>query len=285
MADETKFDGLFINAVQHSGGIEPFYDALFSFMRRKTDFFTSEEQSTKVVNDKMSKHMVIFREEKKKQALLAAKTAEKKSPQPKNIPKVEEINEEEARLIELENLRKRQADAAAKKSDNKDGEEKKDEKEEENLKQKPNEGNGGYTEKYEWQQTLDEVTGLVKLPAGTTAKMLDVSISKFAFKISVKGKADEPIVEGKWYEPVNPSESFWNIERDGDKCTMNLTLEKINGRTWWKSFLKGDIEIDTQKVEPENSKLGDLDADTRTTVEKMMYDQQQKQKGLPTSEE
>ena len=115
--------------------------------------------------------------------------------------------------------------------------------------------------------------------------MLDVKIGVNDFKVSLKGKSDEPMVSGKWHKKINAGESIWNIERDGQKSSLSVTIEKFEGKCWWNCLLQGDIEIDTQKVEPENSKLSDLDGETRSTVEKMMYDQAQKQMGKPTSEE
>ena len=43
--------------------------------------------------------------------------------------------------------------------------------------------------------------------------------------------------------------------------------------------MRGDPEIDTRKVQPEN-RIGDLTG-TCATVEKMMYDQRQKQLACP----
>lgn len=43
--EDPRFDGLFMQAIQQCQGIDNFYNYLFSFMRRKTDFFTMEDKS------------------------------------------------------------------------------------------------------------------------------------------------------------------------------------------------------------------------------------------------
>jgi hypothetical protein len=146
----------------------------------------------------------------------------------------------------------------------------------------PNAGNGGKTEKYIWYQTLSEVDVKIPVPKGTAARQLNVDIKKNSLKIAYKNKPNEPIIQGTLHKSVKADESFWTVE-DNELITLNL--QKVNGMEWWKTVIVGDEEIDTQKVQPENSKLEDLDRETRPFVEKMMFDQRQKSMGLPTSEE
>jgi CS domain. len=100
-----------------------------------------------------------------------------------------------------------------------------------------------------------------------------------AGQVGIKGQP--PTLEGEFYDRIIVDDSFWTLE-DGE---VVFTLQKENKMQWWKSAIKGDPEINTRKVQPENSKLSDLDGETRQTVEKMMFDQRQKAMGKPTSDE
>lgn len=245
--EDPRFDGLFMSAIQQSQGIENFFNNLFSFMRRKTDFYSAEDKSFEVVNKHMKHHAELFGQDKQRQELIKQKQEQARAQATKETPvipptqeaagaTVEEIDDDEAKRIEqLQELRKKQQEAKNKPKEEK-GEDQ-EAKEEDNLKQKPNAGNGGQTEKYYWTQTLDEVTVNAPLPFDTTAKMLDVTIKGTEFKLALKGKANEPIIEGKWHKKINVGETFWNVERDGSKSIFNLTLEKSEGKCWWNCLL------------------------------------------------
>ncbi|KAI3705727.1 hypothetical protein L1987_75968 [Smallanthus sonchifolius] len=144
----------------------------------------------------------------------------------------------------------------------------------------PNNGNGLDMENYSWIQSLQEVNVTIPVPPGTKSRFIACEIKKNHIKVGLKGQP--PILEGDLYKSVKVDDSFWSLE---DQKAVTLLLTKQDQMEWWKFLVKGEPEIDTQKVEPESSKLGDLDPETRSTVEKMMFDQRQKQMGKPTSDE
>jgi len=279
-------------AQECQGGVQEMLDVIFSFLARKTDFYTGggDGAAEKLVLEKYRNHGKAAWEEQKKKKLrheeADRKMRERREKEERELssqPQIQEVTEEEAKKIEAEEKAKKEPEKAASVTEvPKDEKDKGDDDEDEadKGKMKPNDRNGADLEKYNWGQTLQEVELRVPLGGAFKARDLVVSIEKKHLKVGVKGQP--PIIDGAFPKEVKLEESTWVLE---DKKTILLNIEKVNKMEWWNKLVETDPEINTKKVQPENSKLSDLDGETRGMVEKMMYDQRQKEMGKPTSDE
>lgn len=145
-------------------------------------------------------------------------------------------------------------------------------------------GNGGVAATHTWTQTLVEATAYFELPAGTRAKDIQCSISRTKLEIAIP-QADRVI--GALYDRVVEDGCMWTLDRDGaGRASLVVTLEKTR-HTWWASIFKdADAKecIDTTKVDS-TKKMDEYDELTQATIRKIMFDQRQKARGLPTSDE
>ncbi|KAM5468331.1 hypothetical protein MauCBS54593_005072 [Microsporum audouinii] len=138
---------------------------------------------------------------------------------------------------------------------------------------------------YKWTQTIAEAEVTIPVPAEIRGKDLDVVLTKTKIRVALKGK--EPLIDGSFPHPIHVDESSWTLESVSNppRKEVSVHLDKVNKMEWWPHIVTTAPKIDVSKITPENSKLSDLDGETRSMVEKMMYDQQQKEMGKPSSDE
>jgi len=290
--DVEKFDGMFLAIAQQlDGGAKDLLDVFFNFMARKTDFYSgaNSDFARKVVLDVFEKYNTVAKEAQAKKKLENAEADRKRKEreaartQALNEPKIKELTDEEAAKLEKELAQKKKIEeAVASSSEIGDGDKSQDEEEDEAEKGKllPNSGNGADMPNYRWVQTLSEIE--IRIPLPHPVKSSDVKVEMHKKKLSVQLKNGPFLVNGELQHDIKLEESHWILE---DNISILINMEKINKMEWWSQLVTTDPEISTKKIDPEPSKLSDLDGETRGMVEKMMYDQRQRELGKPTSDE
>ncbi|CAN0299678.1 unnamed protein product [Ectocarpus sp. 6 AP-2014] len=164
-------------------------------------------------------------------------------------------------------------------------------------------GNGGVTDRYYWTQTVNEATVYVDVPPGTRSKDVSCVIQPRWLKLKVRGAgaaggagaaaaaaaaaagaaaagAEDVVFDGELPSAVSREDSMWSLN---DGKTVVISFEKTT-KSWWKSVVEGDPEIDTSKVDS-TTKISEYDGETQGAIRKIMFDQRQKSLGLPTSDE
>jgi len=301
MQNNPRFDDFLFTIVKETGGLEGLLHAMFSFLARRTDFFYEADPG-----DKMG-----FPPGYAQRMLLSIMDAYQKEHY-KKYPKKDPA-EYQAKLKKLQEAKKVQEETKVQadqpKESNKPTGTKEPTKIQEEKSQAPietkqkitekeeeDEGsfnkpsqldpkakaistyNGAETEKYNWSQGINEVTVQISLPTGTRAKNLAVEMTSTKLKVVLKTDG-KTLIEGDWYERIKADDSTWSVDED----SLVLNIEKGNENIW-KTVLKGDQEIDATKVD--NSKpIDSFDHETQGALRKIVYEQQRKQMGLPTTEE
>jgi len=289
MAGNDHFDGVFLSvAQQHEGGVHELLDTFFSFLCRKTDFYTGAgiDSAEKLLLEKFNKYKSQSEEElakkKSEQQERERKAKERRERETAAAaePKIKEITDEEAAALTKLQQKPAPTEKAADAVESVKGDDAEEESAEDAGKLAPNAGNGCDLDKYRWTQTLSDLEVRIPLKLALRSRDLVIDIQKNHLKVGVK---NQPlIIDDHLQHDIKKEDSTWVLE---DKQTILITLEKINKMEWWSRFLMSDLDISTKKINPEPSKLSDLDGETRGLVEKMMFDQRQKEMGLPTSEE
>ncbi|OAR01168.1 hypothetical protein LLEC1_07673 [Akanthomyces lecanii] len=137
---------------------------------------------------------------------------------------------------------------------------------------------------YKWTQTIGELDVTFTVPGNMKSRDLVVEIKKLKLTAGIKGQ--EPVINGDLPHAILVDDSTWTLSTNADGTkTVEIHLDKVNKMEWWAHVVTAAPKIDVTKIQPENSKLSDLDGQTRGMVEKMMFDQRQKEQGLPSSDE
>ncbi|XP_072742840.1 nudC domain-containing protein 3 isoform X1 [Anoplolepis gracilipes] len=148
--------------------------------------------------------------------------------------------------------------------------------------------NGAIRDNYVWTQTLSDLDVLVKIPdhIKISKDMIKVNINSDEIKIDAKSLNSstdsewDNIFNGELSFKIRKDESVWSIEAGKH---INIHLEKATER-WWEALIVDEPKIDLSKIDC-SKHFHDMVPEEQMNMQKLMWNQQQKLLGKPTSEQ
>ena len=271
---EGKYDGVFYTIVQSSEGkgFDALFDEVFSWLRRKTDYFSDKVKAEKCIATMGEKQAKLWAADQDK------KTGDDAARQIREADRKRQVDEADKKKKQAEEATKAKIDEPKVEEPKKEETEAKKDGEEEEDKTPAPKGNGGKTDKYTWTQTLTEAKVMFEFPGNLRGKDFNVTITSTHCTVGLK---NQPAIVDKaeWPEMINGEDTNWILEPtpEGGKLLSINILKWSDRNGWWDCAYKGHEKIDTKKIQPETSKVSDLDGEMKGQVEKMMFDMKQKQ--------
>ncbi|GFR93941.1 NudC domain-containing protein 3-like [Elysia marginata] len=142
--------------------------------------------------------------------------------------------------------------------------------------------NGADCGNYLWSQSIAETDIRVRVPQSIVkGKQVQVDIRKKKLSVSCQeGSGFSELISGELEWEVKAEDSMWTLS-PGE--FVHINLEKKQER-WWERVFVGESGINTRKIDCSRP-MTDLDDEAQAKIEEMMFNQRQKQLGLPQSHE
>ncbi|XP_029693094.1 nudC domain-containing protein 3 isoform X6 [Takifugu rubripes] len=150
------------------------------------------------------------------------------------------------------------------------------------FQENPDSYNGAVRENYSWSQDYSDVEVRVFVPKTIIkGRQVTVSLQTNSVKVCVRDGAEEKtLMEGELTNKINTENSLWSLEPGN--CVI-LSLSKTS-EVWWNAVLKGEKEIDIDKINRERS-MATVDEEEHAVLDRLTFDYQQKLQGKPQSHE
>lgn len=101
----------------------------------------------------------------------------------------------------------------------------------------------------------------INIPFDKKLTKKDLIVNMTSEKIYVATRDKKIIyIDGEWTDKIAIDDLNWSIIEESDRKILEIYVTKWrNTMNWWDSVIKTEPKIDTSKINPEPSKISDLE--------------------------